>query len=146
MSSHPAKRLLRARGTWAHFSGLPFPSPRPLTRPLCFSHMDQIVLHFSQFLQCPSRWQTLSYPLLYSSGWNFNVSWSSLALLIKTTIITKQVCKLATLATNRDTSNLAQVITGSCLLSGYFNHWWLTPVRAIPGFDVPQTEEKREIL
>lgn len=78
--------------------------------------------------------------------WNFNVSWSPLALLIKTTIITREVCKLATLATNRDTPNLAQIITGSCLLSGYFNHWWLMPVRAIPGFDVPQTQEKREIL
>lgn len=54
---------------------------------------------------------------------NFNVSWSPLALLIKTTIITREVCKLATLATNRDTPNLAQIIAGSCLLSGYFNHW-----------------------
>lgn len=54
---------------------------------------------------------------------NFNVSWSPLVLLIKTTLITREVCKLATLATSRDTPNLAQIIAGSCLLSGYFNHW-----------------------
>lgn len=149
MSSDPAGNPLRARGTWAHFSGLPFPSPEwPPMGPLCFSCMDQIVLHVSRFLHCPSRWQTLLFPasVQQQMKWNFNVSWSPLALLIKTMIITREVCKLATLATNRDTPNLAQIIAGSCLLSGYFNHWWLMPVRAIPGFDVPQTQEKRENL
>ena len=35
ISSHPAENLLRARGTWARFSGLPFPSPGwPLMGPL----------------------------------------------------------------------------------------------------------------
>lgn len=144
-SSPPAENL-QELWTWSHFSGLPFPSPGwPLTGPLC---LDQIVLHFSRFLRCLFWWQILLFPTYVQQRmkWNFNVSWSPLVLLIKTTIITREVCKLATLATNRDTPNLAQIITGSCLLSGYFNHWWLMPARAIPGFDVPQTQEKREIL
>lgn len=146
MSSHPAENLLRARGTWAHFPCLPLLSPEwPPMGPLCLGCTDQIVLHFSWFFHCPSRWQTLIFPTFIQQWmkWNFNVSWSPLALLIKPTIITREVCKLATPATQRDTPNLAQIIAGSCLLSGYFNHWWLMPVRAIPGFDVPQTQEKK---
>lgn len=136
VSSDPAENLLRAQ---AHFSCLPFPSPSLPTGPLLFSCVDQRVLHLSWFWQCPSRWQTLLFPTFVQQRmkWNFNVSWSPLALLIKTTIITREVCKLATLATNSDTPNLAQIIAGSCLLGGYFNHWWVMPVRAIPGFDVP---------
>lgn len=57
------ENLLRAGRTWTHSSDLLFILLEcPQIGPLCFSYMDQRALHFSWFLQCPSKMINFSLP------------------------------------------------------------------------------------